>query len=64
MTIEDNLNPIFYEVKETEYEMINLELSPPIVLNIFDTDEDFLDADDDFLGRAVIFMKDAALVDI
>lgn len=60
--IEDNLNPIFYDVVEVHYEVLNLEVAPPIVVNIWDTDEELFDGDDDFLGRAVIFLHEAAAV--
>jgi hypothetical protein len=35
--------------------------APPIILNIWDKDDELLDSTDDFIGRAVIFLKDAAL---
>ena len=34
--------------------------APPIILNMWDRDEGAFD-NDDFLGRAVIYLKDAAL---
>jgi len=37
-----------------------MEDAPPIVLNIWDKDTGAFD-NDDFLGRAVIFLKDASL---
>lgn len=39
---------------------MTMDDAPPIILNIWDEDPGVLD-DDDFLGRAVIFLKDAAL---
>ena len=38
-----------------EYEMNNLEESPPVILNIMDSDT----FGSDYLGRAVIYLKDA-----
>lgn len=39
-------------------EFDHIERAPPILLNIFDTDEDFMDTTDDFIGRATVFLKD------
>lgn len=43
-------------------DMRNFEASPPIVLNVFDRDDGILDSGDDFLGRAVIPLNEANLV--
>lgn len=56
--IEDNLNPIFYEVRDVWFDCISLELAPPFVFTVYDTDAGLLDASDDFLGRAVIHLSD------
>ena len=58
--IEDNLNPIYFDTIEMLYDMADLETAPPIVFNIWDHDADLLDSSDDFLGRAVIYLKDAS----
>ena len=58
--IEDSLNPIYFQTIEMLYDMADLETSPPIIFNIWDHDEDLLDSSDDFLGRAVIYLKDAS----
>ncbi len=58
--IDDNNNPIFFEALEVYYEFDQIPNAPPIVLNIWDKDEDILDGDD-YLGRSVVFLKDAAL---
>ena len=42
------------------YDMADIDNAPPIVLNIWDRDEDILDSTDDYLGRAVIYLKDAS----
>lgn len=55
--IEDNLNPIFFETIEVYYDFDVIENAPPIVMNIWDKDGAF-DADD-FLGRCVVYLKDA-----
>ena len=59
-TIDDSLNPIYFETIEMLYDMADLETAPPIVFNIWDSDNELLDNTDDFLGRAVIYLKDAS----
>ena len=59
-TIEDSLNPIYFETIEMLYDMADMETAPPIIFNIWDHDADLLDSSDDFLGRAVIYLKDAS----
>lgn len=39
---------------------MTIDDAPPLILNIWDKDEATFDSDD-FLGRAVIYLKDAAL---
>lgn len=59
-TIEDSLNPIYFETIEMLYDMADLETAPPIIFNIWDHDADLFDSSDDFLGRSVIYLKDAS----
>lgn len=47
-------NPLWYHTCQFIVEYYNLEEAPPIILNVFDTDEGLLDSTDDFMGRAVI----------
>ena len=54
------MNPIYFDTIEMLYDMADLETAPPIVFNIWDHDADLLDSSDDFLGRAVIYLKDAS----
>jgi hypothetical protein len=44
---------------EIYYDFLTPADAPPIILNIWDKDEGVLDSDD-FIGRAVIFLKDAS----
>jgi len=53
------VNPIFFEALEIYYDFDKIENAPPIVLNIWDAD-DLLDADD-YLGRCVVYLKDASI---
>jgi Ca2+-dependent lipid-binding protein len=59
--VEDNCNPIFFETLEIYYDFTKSEEAPPIILNVWDMDNDILDSTDDFIGRSVIFFKDAAI---
>lgn len=57
LTIEDNNNPLYYEVLELDYEVRDiddLESYPPFILDVFDEDQELLDSSDDFLARAII----------
>jgi hypothetical protein len=40
------------------FDCISLELAPPIVMNIYDTDCGLFDSKPDFLGRSVIHLTD------
>ena len=57
-TCEDTNNPLFYEVKEINMEFNDINRAPPVVLNVLDTDEGIISNDDDYIGRAVIFLKE------
>jgi Ca2+-dependent lipid-binding protein len=59
--VEDNCNPIFFSTLEIYYDFTTPAEAPPIILNVWDKDEDLFDSTDDFIGRSVIFLKDAAL---
>ena len=62
--VEDNLNPIYYQAVDVGYEFHKRDDAPPIILNLLDQDTGLLDATDDFLGRAVIKLEDAAVADL
>ena len=59
--IPDNNNPIFMKTLEFPIEFTHLETAPPIFLNVFDSDGDSMFDGDDFLGRAIIELKDCSL---
>jgi len=59
--VEDNLNPIFLETLEVQYEFEKFENAPPIVLNIWDSDMGVIDSDD-YLGRCVIPVRKEFLI--
>lgn len=51
-------NPLWYHTCQYIVEFFNLEEAPPIILNIFDTDEGLFDSDDDFMGRSIITINE------
>jgi hypothetical protein len=58
--IEDNINPLYYEVLELDYEVRDikdLESYPPFIFDLFDVDDDLFDSTDDFLARAIIELE-------
>lgn len=66
---EDTNNPIFYEVLDFSYNAVSdsnylpdLSLAPPIILNIWDYDDDLTDSTDDLIGRAVINLADVGRI--
>lgn len=59
-TIEDSLNPIYFETHEMIYDMDSLENSPPIVFNLWDLDAGVINNSADYLGRAVIYLSEAS----
>ena len=64
-TIEDNNNPLFYEVLELDYEVrdINdLESYPPFIFDVYDEDQELMDSSDDYLARAIIEPEDCSIV--
>lgn len=58
--VDDNCNPIFFSTLEVFYDFTSLNEAPPIILNIWDKDDELFDSTDDFIGRAIINFKDAA----
>ena len=61
-TIEDSLNPVFYETKQLEYSYEHLGDAPPLILNLWDKNN--IVSKDVYLGRAVIRIEDAATNEI
>lgn len=51
-TIEDNLNPMFFEAKEILIESMSIADMPPFILDVYDWDPG-LDGDD-FIARCLI----------
>lgn len=58
-TIEDNLNPMFFEAKEILIESMSIADMPPFILDVYDWDPG-LDGDD-FIARCLIDIDEAAL---
>ena len=60
VTIEDNLNPIFYQALDLIYEANSVEEMPPFIVDCYDEDPGLAGTKptSDFLNRAVIPVKD------
>jgi len=58
-TIQDSLNPVFYTVKDLVYEFDELENAPPVIIHVFDEDKGLFDNNPDYMGSAVIHLKEA-----
>lgn len=62
--VEDNNNPLFYEVLELDYEVAaidDLESYPPFIFDCYDHDKELFDSTPDFLGRAIIEPEDCSI---
>lgn len=57
------MNPIFYEAFEIDYLYQKNDTPPPIILDIFDYDDELLSVENDFLGRAMINLDEASIYD-
>ena len=58
MSVFDTNNPIFFQVLEIPFQYDTIERAMPIVLDLFDYDDEILDSTDDFMGRCVLFLRD------
>ena len=59
-TINDNLNPIFYEALDLIYEANNINELPPIIIDCFDEDEALIGkGGSDYLARCLIMVDEA-----
>lgn len=60
ITVEDNLNPIFYQALDLVYEANEIKEMPPFIIDCMDEDPGFAGSKptSDFLNRAVIPVKD------
>ncbi len=55
ITIEDSINPIYYESIEMYFQFNDIHLAPPLVVDIFDYDQF---SPDDFIGRALAYLDE------
>lgn len=64
--IEDNINPLFFEIIDLQFEVRNLsQIScyPPIIFEVYDEDKGTFGTTSDFLGKTTVFLdKGASLV--
>ena len=62
--MEDNCNPLYYEVLELNYEVTDdkdLLTYPPFIFDIFDHDAELFDSSDDFMCRAIVEPEDCSI---
>jgi hypothetical protein len=56
--IWDNVNPLFYQGLDAIYEANSVEELPPIIIDVFDKDEQLVGKDkEDFLARSLIYVQ-------
>ncbi len=59
--VENNLDPMFYELLELKIDFTKGEDLPPFVFDVYDVDRTLIGSDDrDYLGRAIVHLKDIA----
>jgi hypothetical protein len=59
--VENNLDPMFYELIELNIDFNKGEDLPPFVFDVYDVDKALIGKDDrDYLGRAIVDLKDIA----
>ncbi len=56
--IEDNLNPLFYETLELQFEGNKVDDLPPFICDVYDWDLGPLE--DDYIARAIIPIKECS----
>ena len=59
--VENNLDPMFYELLELKIDYSKGEELPPFVFDVYDVDRKLIGKDDrDYLGRCIVNLKDIA----
>ena len=60
-TVEQNCDPMFYELIELKIDYTKGEDLPPFILDIYDVDKKMIGADElDYIGRCVVNLEDSA----
>jgi len=63
--IENNCDPMFYQVLEIKIDYVKDEPLPPFIFDIYDVDKKFIGDDTyDYIGRCVVHEKDCAYLHI
>ena len=53
--VEDNCDPMYYEILELKIDYIRGEPLPPFIFDVYDIDKKFVGAEDrDYIGRCVV----------
>ena len=59
--IENNCDPMFYEVMELNIDFVKGEDLPPFIFDVYDIDATLIgEADRDYIGRAVINLEESS----
>ena len=59
--IEDNCDPMFYQLLELKIDYTRGEPLPPFILDVYDVDKNIIKSDDrDYMGRCVVNIDDVA----
>ena len=59
--IEDNCDPMFYQLLELKIDYTRGEPLPPFIFDVYDVDKNIIKSDDrDYMGRCVINIEDVA----
>ena len=60
-TIDDNCDPMFYQLLELKIDYMKGEDLPPFVFDVYDVDTKLFGSDDtDYLGRCIVPLADTA----
>ena len=61
ITVDNNCDPMFYQLLELKIDYTKGEELPPFIFDIYDVDRKIIGDDDlDYIGRAVVHLKDSA----
>jgi len=58
--VENSLNPQYFASFQLPMEWKDIKDAPPVVLHVWDYDNDLMDSTDDYMGSAVIDLKQAS----
>ena len=63
--VENNCDPMFYQLLEIKIDYFKGEPLPPFIFDIYDVDKKFIGEDDrDYIGRCVVHKHEAAYLNV